>query len=160
MRIKAEQVKAGDVVKDRGAVAKVYRWSEFVDITWEGGGKDTFHGSAVLTVGGSTLPTEELVKAAMEDASLDGADADFSNAEPEFIGADEKSHADLIAKLDDIIFDVERPAIVRQVAGDVLGLLADGNPMGRVRYAMGQQAGAETLNGIVEVRTLLQEAGF
>jgi hypothetical protein len=59
MRIKAEDVKAGDVIKDRGTVAKVHRWVEFVDITWASGNKDTFYESAVLTVERSTLSTED-----------------------------------------------------------------------------------------------------
>jgi hypothetical protein len=60
MRIKAEDVKAGDVIKDRGTVATVHRWVEFVDITWAcGGNKDTFYESAVLTVERSS--TEELI---------------------------------------------------------------------------------------------------
>lgn len=157
MRIKASDVKVGDVVKDRGTVARMFSWAEFIDITWEDGRKDTLHNGCSLNV--------ERPLTAMEEASLDGADKDFTNETWNEVRAAEHetaaARAELVEKLDAIIFD---PSVYRQIrrhgADVAAAVIAGEDPWLVLRNAMAMTENEETIPGILDMVKMVREAGL
>jgi hypothetical protein len=127
MRIRAADVRVGDVVEGHGQVlnvapTKVGR----MNISFDADRWLRFRNDCQLNV---ERPDAEYL--AMEEMSLDGADKDFTNETYDEIRAIERetaaARAALITKLDEIIFDRDMPQVYRRIANDIVIRLADGN---------------------------------